>query len=285
MEGGRSNRSGMLGGFDAIADWTNSLNGNGELDVSIAKLATLIKADCSVLIRKSFHEEKPRIIARHDIGSGKFLNRPAKSHADLVLGDNMRGAKVASLWKLSENQGLESGSPFGRSDLSKAGSGLAEVVVLTLQVNSNRADFLEFHFLKPPLQHNLDLLVMLAETLANTWKQRLPSIISRKFKRTHLKSISGESCSGEISILDIDNPAKLSRSEYRICALLKEGMTVSKIAQTLPICEATVRSHLSSIFSKTDTINQVELLHMLNRAAYAKAPALPPRNDGLSDAV
>ena len=68
-------------------------------------------------------------------------------------------------------------------------------------------------------------------------------------------------------LLGIENPAGLSRSEFRVCSLLKEGMTVNIIADNLSVGRATIRSHLSSIYSKTGASSQVELLHMLNKSA------------------
>ncbi|MGR3342619.1 MAG: helix-turn-helix transcriptional regulator, partial [Paracoccaceae bacterium] len=63
----------------------------------------------------------------------------------------------------------------------------------------------------------------------------------------------------------VENPAGLSRSEYRICCLIQEGMAAKNIANQLNIQESTVRSHLHSIYSKTEISGQMELLHSLSR--------------------
>ena len=141
------------------------------------------------------------------------------------------------------------------------------MVVVSLETASAHTDNLEFHFRRMPAQHNLNLISTLTETLSCCWRRRMPGVVAKRLVRTRLREVSALSNAGASAILDISNPAQLSRCEFRVCALLNEGMTVNLIAESLSVCQATVRSHLSSIFAKTGTCSQIELLHQLNRLA------------------
>ena len=63
----------------------------------------------------------------------------------------------------------------------------------------------------------------------------------------------------------------LSKAESRLLPLLLQGNTPAQIAQTLDLKLPTVRSQLSSIFSKTGTSRQQDLMRLLG--------ALPPLTD------
>lgn len=62
-----------------------------------------------------------------------------------------------------------------------------------------------------------------------------------------------------------DHPllATLTRREREITSLLTEGWRVRQIAERLELSEHTVRNHLKSIFRKTETHGQTELLDRL----------------------
>lgn len=55
---------------------------------------------------------------------------------------------------------------------------------------------------------------------------------------------------------------RLTPAESRIAALLALGRTVEEIARVRHVTEATLRSHLRSIFSKTGVRRQAELVHL-----------------------
>ena len=54
-------------------------------------------------------------------------------------------------------------------------------------------------------------------------------------------------------------------TEARCANLLREGLSVEEIAATLNVARATVRVHLQSLFRKTDTRRQGELVARLHR--------------------
>ena len=66
----------------------------------------------------------------------------------------------------------------------------------------------------------------------------------------------------------------LSQAEIRICLFITDGYSVTRIAETSGKSEATIRSHLKAIFSKTGVNSQGELAHVLRRSSL-----LPPFHD------
>ncbi|NHX28236.1 helix-turn-helix transcriptional regulator, partial [Escherichia coli] len=122
-------------------------------------------------------------------------------------------------------------------------------------------------------------IAALAPTLAKSWGNRLPGTAERAAGQARVHRAQEMADPASLPILDAANPLGLTRSEFRICSLVREGMLVREIARKLAVQEATVRSHLRSVFMKTGTSCHVELLHRLaTEAARAVAP------DGLDQA-
>jgi two-component system, NarL family, nitrate/nitrite response regulator NarL len=71
--------------------------------------------------------------------------------------------------------------------------------------------------------------------------------------------------------------ATLTERERQIVGLVCEGMKNKQIAERLFISDTTVRHHLTSIFSKLDVTDRLELLIYSYRYGLAKPPSKPPR--------
>jgi len=107
----------------------------------------------------------------------------------------------------------------------------------------------------------------MSPALALAWSRRLPGSAHALMRRTRARPATEEASQTGTDILGPDNPARLSRSEFRICAMIREGMMTKSIAEQLGIRTTTLRSHLHSIYSKTGTSCQVDLLHRLSASA------------------
>ena len=64
-------------------------------------------------------------------------------------------------------------------------------------------------------------------------------------------------------ILGFQNPARLSRAEFRVCLLLAEGASNAGICAALSLSESTVRSHVRTICIKTGAADREELVARL----------------------
>ena len=245
-----------------VSDWTYALNGNGELSDVLDRLMRLLKAEVVAIVRMSKADFGVQSVARTDMQKGKVWPTQFCSCAGEIVGEFITSAKVGSLWKLSEAKS----SNLDRLAANDTGvpDHIFEGIVSPLETTCSHIDFIELYFDHQPAEHDLQLLVMLIGTLTSGWRRRAPASISKAINPKRKLSRVLERKDNQFSVLDPENPAQLSRSEYRICSLLSEGMTVQVIAKVLSIRPATVRSHLSSIFSKTGASSQVELLYQLN---------------------
>ncbi len=243
--------------------WTCALNDNGGLRDALEALMQSVRADAAVLSRWLQKGSQTRYITRCDAQSGKLGSTPPVSYAEAVLHGCMMSAKPGSVWTWSDVTDCNAFEPH-QPALRNVPNDLIEVVVCPLELTSGYMDCLELHFRHKPAQHNLDLLVNLLGAFANCWKRRKPGLITKKVAQNQRPTRARSRQEHQMPLLGIENPAKLSRSEFRVCTLLREGMTVNVIAENLSIGPATVRSHLSSVFSKTGASNQVELIHRLN---------------------
>lgn len=248
-----------------VVDWTHALNENGDLADVLGRLICLVKADAAMIVRSSKEDGKTSYLARCCAETGKVWPVQPRSQARAILGDSMSTAKSGSIWKMSDSasSGLNAAC-FNGDDYADS---VVEVIVSPMETTCGHTDHLEFHFRHRPAEHDLNLVIMLIGTLAVSWKRRVPGIISKKLGQKLKPHLYAGEERIHVPILDTENPAQLSRCEFRVCSLLNEGMTVNSISQALSISQATVRSHLSSIFSKTNVSNQIELLHRLNSKA------------------
>jgi DNA-binding CsgD family transcriptional regulator len=71
---------------------------------------------------------------------------------------------------------------------------------------------------------------------------------------------------------------ELTPAESRVAALLGEGLTPGQIAQKLGVALGTVRTQLKSIFSKTSTSRQADLVRLVSAL-----PRSPARRDTVRD--
>lgn len=245
-----------------IADWMDALHGASDIRDVLENLVKLVKADAALLIRCSTSNRQIRLVEQFDVTNGQVM--PQRSHSCLheVVGENRFCSKPGSIWKLTEAR--EYNARSDTIELSGSKPEIAESLLITLASETSQADFLELQFRTQPLQHNLDLLTILAGALVTCWRRRSPGLAERRLIQSKLRAVDSSTGKSTVAILDVSNPAKLSRSEFRVCSMLQNGMTVKVIAASLSLSEATIRSHLSSIFAKTGTACQVELLGLLN---------------------
>ncbi|WP_169794885.1 helix-turn-helix domain-containing protein [Ruegeria profundi] len=246
-------------------EWILALSGNAPIPIVLNQIMQLANADAALIVRTSKKELKVKHLARRCIHEGKIWPSQPQTKIEMIIGDSILSAKAGSIWRLSEM--LPSVSESVSQSREIALKEFNEIVVIPLESSKSQLDHLELQYRHAPSREDLDFLSLLASTLAFGWSKRTPGVVSsqsdqtRSHQRRKIREI------GIVPILDARNPAALSRSEFRICAMMKEGMTVRTISESLSVCPTTVRSHLSSIFSKTGASSQIELLHLLNRPA------------------
>ncbi len=134
-----------------------------------------------------------------------------------------------------------------------------DCVFVCLGGAAHHSDFLELHFKRPICDNEVAGIEFFADRISRLWKLRHPGLIAKKLsERSHPRGSKMVS-----DLLDITNPAKLTRAEFRICSLISRGLSVRSIAEELSLSLTTVRGHLRTIYQKTETEGFYGLAHCL----------------------
>ena len=130
--------------------------------------------------------------------------------------------------------------------------------LLVLASDEGSVDFLEMAFERAPDRSPDIPASLVATALVDGWKLRTPGLIpamidERARTRGGAKAAEGDLWSPQ-------NPYGLTVTELKVCRELARGRAPKEIAEVLSVSVATVRSHLSNLYSKTGTSGQLQLL-------------------------
>jgi len=246
--------AGMIG---AIAQWCECLHGNAPLPRALAQLVESLGAEAGLLSRASRSQGgETKVISFDRVTARGGRNKLDRSFARSVLGPYFDKARPGTTWFRSMIDNIADPALDSFHTRRK----MAELVVIPLATTDQSMDFLEFHFAGKPQAHHQALLNMLAETLTRTWRNRAPGLFTDALLRT--QSVN-KACQPGVPILSIENPARLSRAEYRVCVLLNRGKSTEGARDELGISNSTLRTHLRNVYAKTDTHNIGELMYLL----------------------
>lgn len=220
-----------------------ALAANDHLKVanSLEMLCVVTGARSAILTRIFHDAATPRLIAR----SGRSSN------------------SISTLRSIPPSQMQCGSTQLVEQPDSKDGTG-ACTLLITLSWKDHLADLIELQFSARPGPQTLELLTHLASEAAHVWSQRRSGLVST-LMAAHTRRTTREIEPAHRKILDQDNPYGLSRSEYRVCAYLREGLKPAEIAEGLDVSITTVRSHLRGIYAKTGLAGQVEVLHRMGQ--------------------
>ncbi len=242
-------------------DWQKSLGSRDDVVRAFEELRSLVSARSVLHVRQSRGSRDAVSAVRDDPTAGKVFSRPTRSYTSLVLGENLHVAKPGKVWFISD---------VDVDDETRDRLRIAEIVdlaVVPLENGPAHSDFLELEFLARVPQHDRMLLETLCPLVAKTWQERKPGSVATMMAGRPSRVARERPLTEAKSILDADNPAGLTRSEFRVCVLIHDGMLPEDIAKKLNVTKSTLRSHMCSIYSKTDVSGHVELIHRLHGAA------------------
>ncbi|NND21726.1 MAG: helix-turn-helix transcriptional regulator [Silicimonas sp.] len=254
--------------LDGIASWCGGLHGSMSLVDALGSLAAGFGADASVLSRHQKQQDRPRAVAMMDAKSDDAeavtIRRP---FCQDVMGYFFTKARASTVWFLSDH--LSDGNWVSTQTLEnwRATRVIEEVVVVVLAGSLRQQDYIEFHFARP-LEYSEKLeLEALVPTLVRSWSGRKTGLVTQAQMDDrmirHRAAAQEHRLKPEASILGVSNPANLSRAEFRVCVMLSRGLSVKGVTEELSLSEATVRTHLRSIYSKTEVSGMPELMYRI----------------------
>jgi len=246
---------------DLTADWCEPLHGRATFSDSLKHFLTTIGAEAGMIVRVIHKNDRVKKFLEVDLReAAPYIPKLKRSYAHCVLRKYLTKAQSSRLWLSSQiDETLSRDNDPSLTEWQSARS-MRELVVIVLSTDAHKSEFLELHFREPITPALYGSLEFLLPTMCRTWSNRTEGIFSAALhNRCHHFG------SKELTqpILSCSNPAQLSRSEFRVCMLLSTGVSITAVASELSICVATVRSHLRSIYSKTNTSSHAELVYRL----------------------
>ncbi|WP_204115195.1 helix-turn-helix transcriptional regulator [Shimia biformata] len=238
----------------AIARWCECIYSKTSLFDALNKVANGIGAEAVALSRVSrAHPDHAKVVAFDMLGTSQTPTPLNKSFARTLLTLYFDSAKPGSTWFKSMSPDIEDPALETFQNRRK----LKELVVIPLETTEKHFDFIELHFSDRLMSRQQAVLNYVAEVLANSWRKRDPGTFTESILQN---APTTKDLNPTTPILSVENPARLSRAEYRVCLLLSHGKSVNRVQSELEICKSTVRSHLRNIYAKTETHDLGELL-------------------------
>ena len=239
--------------------WTEAVQGRGDLDETTCALMHLFNADAVLLVRGDPKSRMfRRVLLNQREGNALYRNTVGEVLSGRILGNYLGSAQPGSVWRLSESRTYDDAPDHG------AASGVPEAITIVVGRANGFLDCLELQFCRETGARTEDLVSHLAQVFSDTWSRRAMGVMQSLILAAVPKEVGEAPRPVAMPIMDVSNPAGLSRSEFRICTLVGQGMAPKAIAQQLALRETTVRTHLSAIYSKTATAGIVDLVHRLN---------------------
>lgn len=235
---------------------------------ALGALASGFGADAAVLSRHLKQQDRPRAVAMMDSRSDEpdavTIRRP---FCQDVMGYFYTKARASTVWFLSDHLADSNWHSTQTLENWRASRGVQEIVVVVVAGSLRQQDYLEFHFSRP-LEYSEKLeLEALVPTLVRSWAGRKTGLVTRAQMDDRMIRRRADAAAArpdaDTPILGVSNPANLSRAEFRVCVMLARGLSVKGVTEELGLSEATVRSHLRSIYSKTEVSGMPELMYRI----------------------
>lgn len=254
--------------LDSIASWCGALHESMPLGDAIGSLAQAISADLAILSRDARSDGKCRIVADYDsCKSNRDLEQLRRAFAPDILGGYYGKMRRGSTWFLSDH---EDNAEFQHSSALASWRlvrGVVDIVVVALETTGMQNDFLEFHFSNELSRADKEELKSLLPTLVRAWSGRKRGLVTKAHIDDRIlqarTAAQANKTIPDAPILGLSNPAKLSRAEFRVCLLVSRGLSIKGATEELSLSEATIRSHLRSIYAKTGTNGLPDLVYRI----------------------
>jgi DNA-binding NarL/FixJ family response regulator len=270
--------------LDGIATWCGGLHGAMSLPDALEALAAGFGAECAALSRHLKTEDRPRTFAITDpLRDDADYPALTRALARDVLGYFYDKARASTLWFLGDHVDDSQWEATHTLNNWRQSRDMSEIVVILLASNAQQSDYIEFHFTRALERSEKLEFETLLPTIVRSWAGRQTGLVSNTRMNDRVAraraAVQAERFKWDTPILGMVNPAGLSRAEFRVCLLLSRGLSVKGVTDELGLTEATVRTHLRSIYAKTETSSLAELLYRILSSGTEEAdvPAVSTR--------
>lgn len=255
----------ILKAADFLVRWTECLHGSGNLRDTLALFADLTGSCVVNLLRFDPETGRQRTITCFDLDARDGKRPLTKGMAPSILWRHGAYARPGTIWTLSETDRAQQDNLDKLAQRWMEDRGFGEVVVIPMGRSGTDLDAVEFYRVKPLAKTGDPTLTWLATSVADLWSRRRKGLIARLLRSVPAMTerLQGPDPEQPANILSSDNPCRLTAAETRICTLIQAGYGLTEMGARIGVAEATVRSHLRSIYAKTGAAGQVGLVRML----------------------
>lgn len=258
--------------LDGIASWCGAVHGSMPLSEALGTIAQSLDSVAAAVTRDARGEGRGRLVAEYD---ARAADREAtliqRGFAEDILGEYYNRLQAGAVWFLSDHIDGESKPQSSGLAHWRLSRGIVDIAVVALETAGVQNDYLELHFSEPLTNGAKSEIETLMPTLVRAWSGRKTGLVTRAQMDERMIRARAAAAAGKIKasepILGMSNPARLSRAEFRVCLLLSRGLSVKAVTEELGLSESTIRSHLRSIYSKTETSGLAELLYRILAAS------------------
>lgn len=255
----------VIQGADFLVRWAECLHGSGNLRETLALFADLTGSRVVNVLRFDPETGRQRTITCFDLDARDGKRPLTKGLAPSLLRRHGAYARPGTIWTLSETDRVQQDNLDKLSQRWMADRGFGEVVVIPMGRSDTDLDAIEFYCVKPLEDTDDPTLKWLASSAADLWSRRRKGLIARLLRSVPAMTerLQGPDLEPPANILSSENPCRLTAAETRICTLIQAGYGLNEIGARIGVAEATVRSHLRSIYAKTGAAGQVGLVRIL----------------------
>lgn len=248
--------------MQAIVSWCEALNGTVPLKEALAELVAGLGAEAGLIVRTQMSDQRPTRIATCDLAGRLFPLRPLqRSFADSFFGPTLLRARPATIWQATAHADDATGDP-ALADW-QGSRRMREFVVLVLGSGPQTRDHIELHFRDLMSPATEATIAAMLPHMARVWASRRVGLVTRTIVNHREAKAPGPRAGVKANLLGTDNPAQLSRAEFRVCMLLSRGLMVQAVARELALSEPTIRTHLRNIYAKAECGSLAELVFRL----------------------
>ncbi|SLN46337.1 Bacterial regulatory proteins, luxR family [Roseivivax jejudonensis] len=254
--------------FALITDWMGALTGQFGLDPVLTSLGRQTQAARVALYRYEPGSRRVSGVRSYCRATDTF-DATIKGHlARFLVTHHGDALEHGSIWRLSE---LRRAPEFAVSPAAQEWSQRTdnhEASLIVLETCAEHTDFIELSFESAPRRSPEIPTILVTRALSDAWLLRTPGVMEALMPDPRRDRLADE---GDIDPFSAGNPYALTSAERRVFHALSMGQPPKMIAETLGISIATVRSHLRSLYAKTGTTGQRELIAMVQQSAQEHA--------------
>lgn len=241
--------------LSAITAWYEAVDGKIPLTEALSELCNSFGADAAGVSRYGHRSvERPRLVFYDRRPHDAFVPQVSRAYTHCVLGEFARRARSGTVWQSSAVSDLDPALTTFQTRRA-----LRELIVCTLGSGDDGYDYLELHFDREVTGELLARIETAAVSLHRGWQNRTPGRFFERIVESRPASGAGDI----VNLLTFENPARLSRAEYRVCHLLSQGLSNNAVISELKITQATLKTHLRNIYIKAGVENKCELIYRL----------------------